>query len=145
MNICIDFDGTCVTHAFPDVGKDIGAVPVLKRLITNGHKLILFTMRGGKDLLPAVNWFAENGIKLFGINVNPDQKSWTDSPKAYGDLYIDDAALGMPLALNTNLSNRPYVDWYKVEKKLEERRCFDDKPEPIPNPPPIDIQKDVIR
>jgi len=28
MEICIDFDGTCVTHEFPKVGKDIGAVPV---------------------------------------------------------------------------------------------------------------------
>ena len=45
MEICIDFDGTCVTHDFPKVGKDIGAIPVLKKLIENGHNLILFTMR----------------------------------------------------------------------------------------------------
>lgn len=32
MDIVIDFDGTCVTHEFPLVGKDIGAVPVLKKL-----------------------------------------------------------------------------------------------------------------
>ena len=29
MDILIDFDGTCVAHEFPKVGKDIGAVPVL--------------------------------------------------------------------------------------------------------------------
>jgi hypothetical protein len=29
MYIVIDFDGTCVAHEFPKVGKDIGAVPVL--------------------------------------------------------------------------------------------------------------------
>ena len=45
MFIAIDFDGTCVTHDYPEVGKDIGAVPVLKRLIDAGHKLILHTMR----------------------------------------------------------------------------------------------------
>ena len=33
MEICVDFDGTCVTHEFPKVGKDIGAVPVLKKLV----------------------------------------------------------------------------------------------------------------
>jgi hypothetical protein len=33
MDICIDFDGTCVTHEFPNIGKDIGAIPVLKRKI----------------------------------------------------------------------------------------------------------------
>ena len=32
MIIAIDFDGTCVTHDFPRVGSDIGAIPVLKNL-----------------------------------------------------------------------------------------------------------------
>jgi len=41
----IDFDGTCVTHKFPKIGKEIGAVPVLKKLVEQGHRLILFTMR----------------------------------------------------------------------------------------------------
>ena len=45
MTINIDFDGTCVTHEFPNVGKSIGADKVLKRLVDNGHHLILFTMR----------------------------------------------------------------------------------------------------
>ncbi len=45
MIIAIDFDGTCVTHAFPKIGKDIGSVPVLKALTEQGHKIILFTMR----------------------------------------------------------------------------------------------------
>lgn len=34
--IGIDFDGTVVTHDFPKIGKNIGAVPILKRwLITD--------------------------------------------------------------------------------------------------------------
>jgi len=45
MIIAIDFDGTCVTHAYPKIGKDIGAVPVLKQLVQYGHQLILWTMR----------------------------------------------------------------------------------------------------
>ena len=48
MEIAIDFDGTCTTHEFPKIGKDIGAVRVLKRLINNGHNLILFTMRSDR-------------------------------------------------------------------------------------------------
>ena len=32
MTINLDFDGTCVTHAFPEVGKNIGAQRVLKKL-----------------------------------------------------------------------------------------------------------------
>lgn len=135
MEICIDFDGTCVTHEFPKVGKDIGAIPVLNRIADAGHNLILFTMRSdieevtsndygihkqaGNYLTDAVNWFKENNIKLYGINVNPSQTSWTKSPKAYGQLYIDDAALGCPLIYNPEISDRPFVDWTKVEEMLK--------------------------
>jgi hypothetical protein len=48
-------------------------------------------------LTDAVNWFKDNGIPLWGVNGNPEQRTWTDSPKAYCQLYIDDAGLGTPL------------------------------------------------
>lgn len=134
MEICIDFDGTCTTHDFPEVGKDIGAAPVLKKLVEAGHNLILFTMRSdvekvdtsnspelhpepGNYLTDAINWFNKNEIPLYGIQSNPTQKTWTTSPKAYGHLYIDDAALGCPLVYPMN-GNRPFVDWVEVEKIL---------------------------
>ena len=41
--IAIDFDGTVVTHAYPHMGMDAGAVPVLKELVANDCKLILYT------------------------------------------------------------------------------------------------------
>lgn len=119
--ICIDFDGTCVTHDYPDIGHDIGAFPVLKRLQAKGHKLILFTMRSGKELEYAVQCLALEGIELYGVNRNPSQDSWTKSPKAYGALYIDDAALGTPLIFDRAMSDRPFVDWKEVEKLLEQR------------------------
>lgn len=147
MDICVDFDGTCVTHEFPKVGKDIGAVPVLKKLVAKGHRLILFTMRSncenntgasacvpevhnGNFLDDAVNWFKENDIPLYGIQTNPTQYEWTSSPKAYGQLYIDDAALGCPLRWDIIthpdghyagppvMDGRPYVDWKGVEALL---------------------------
>lgn len=43
LTIAVDFDGTCVTHDYPAVRKDIGAIPVLKALVEAGHKLILYT------------------------------------------------------------------------------------------------------
>ena len=36
--IAVDFDGTCVTHEYPKVGRDIGAAAVLKDLVAAGHK-----------------------------------------------------------------------------------------------------------
>ena len=142
MDICIDFDGTCVTHDFPEVGKDIGAAPVLRRLVENGHRLILFTMRAdgqqeqmingykffaGDFLTQAVNWFKDNNIALYGIQRNPSQDQWTISPKAYGHLYIDDAALGCPLAFNPKLSSRQYADWHVIEWMLEDMAILSPK------------------
>ena len=133
MIIAIDFDGTCVTHDYPDVGKDIGAVPVLKELIKNGHHLMLWTMRGNKPvdgnrntLQDAVDWFKENNIPLWGINENPEQtlEGWTNSKKQYAQLYIDDAALGCPLKMDFNLSNRPFVDWSGVRTELKRMKII---------------------
>jgi hypothetical protein len=128
MIIGIDFYGTCVTHDYPEMGKDIGAVPVLKSLVDKGHKLILFTMRSDKEnadteqyLTDAANWFKENDIPLFGIQTNPTQHTWTNSPKAYCDLYIDDSALGCPIKYDTQLSAKPFVDWLVVQKLLEQK------------------------
>lgn len=121
MEIAVDFDGTCVTHDYPRVGKDTGAIPVLKALVQKGHKLILWTMRSGIGLEAAVNWFKENDIPLYGIQINPGQQSWTSSPKAYAQLYIDDAALGCYLKEDKDLSDRPFVDWPSVEVALKEK------------------------
>lgn len=143
MIIGIDFDGTCVTHEFPKVGKDIGAVPVLKALVENGHQLVLFTMRSdivnptgednelhlesGNYLTDAVDWFKWHQIPLYGIQTNPTQHTWTTSPKAYCHLYIDDAALGCPLIFsldNVNHEPRPFVDWVVVASMLKKMRVI---------------------
>lgn len=125
--IVVDFDGTVVTHEYPMMGKDIGSVPVLKELVAKGHQLILFTMRSdmgvksGKfksGLTDAVNWYKENDIPLFGIQTNPTQHEWTDSPKAYGQLIIDDAAAFAPLKLDLTHSNRPFIDWVIMRDEL---------------------------
>ena len=121
MIIAIDFDGTCVTHDYPDIGKDIGAIPVLKELVENEHDLILNTMRDGDELEEAIAWFNKNNIPLYGINYNPEQKYWTTSPKIYAHLYIDDSALGVPLIYPEENKKRPYVDWVKVKALLKEK------------------------
>ena len=141
ITINIDFDGTCVTHDFPRVGKEIGAVPVLKRLVENGHQLILFTMRSdrkdkketndptiqdvtGEFLTDAVNWFKKHDIPLYGIQTNPTQHNWTTSPKSYAELMIDDSSLGCPLRYDVDMSNRPFVDWEAVEEALENMKLL---------------------
>lgn len=122
--ICVDFDGTCVTHSYPYIGKEIGSEPILKRLTDAGHRLILFTMRSKTQLDEAVAWFSENNIPLFGVQTNPTQKSWTDSPKSYAELMIDDSALGCPLSSNPIYHDKPFVDWVKVEELLIEKQIL---------------------
>lgn len=140
MIIAVDFDGTCVTHEFPYVGKEIGAAEVLKELTDKGHKIILFTMRShpgeinqnrtiGGDIISndtlqdAIDWFKKHDIPLFGINENPTQKDWSSSPKPYAHIYIDDAALGVPLKKNS-LSEKPYVDWDIVKYHLHAKNIL---------------------
>lgn len=125
MTIAIDFDGTCVTHAYPDIGEEIGAAPVLKEMVKKGCKLILFTMRSNRlereYLEEAVRWFSKHDIPLYGIQQNPTQSTWTSSPKACAEMYIDDAALGVPLKVDRSISDRPFVDW-KIVRELLERK-----------------------
>ena len=118
MIIAIDFDGTCVTHEYPYVGKEIGAVPVLQELVQKGHKLLLWTMRSNKELEEAEAWFKDHGITLWASNKNPEQ-TWTTSNKQYAHIYIDDTALGCPLKYNPALSKRPFADWDKIRDYLQ--------------------------
>ena len=113
--IVLDFDGTVVKHRYPAVGEDIGAVPVLQRVVKNGHQLLLNTMRShisdnGDMLQPALDWFAANRLPLYGVNENPSQKVWTTSPKVYGNIYIDDAAMGAPLKIDDS-GAPPFINW----------------------------------
>ena len=117
MIIAVDFDGTCVTHEYPEVGKDVGAVDTLHELVAKGHKIMLWTMRSGKELDDAVEWFEQNDIPLWGINENPTQ-NWSPSHKQYAHLYIDDTALGCPLRHDSWMCKSPYVDWVKVRQYL---------------------------
>jgi hypothetical protein len=144
MVIAIDFDGTCVTNDFPIIGSDIGAVPILRKLIASGHKLILTTVRSdrvscaepsdktiqnvqGTFLTDAVNWFKKHEIPLYGVQKHPTQHEWTTSPKPYAQLYIDDCSLGCPIKEDTSISNLPFVDWEKVEKMLIEQHIINPK------------------
>lgn len=140
----IDFDGTCVEHDYPRIGNEIGAAKVLKKLVRDGNQVIVSTMRGSKQPLrqiqelhremvetgnyelfaafsdgsleEALNWFMHHDIVLYGIQTNPTQFTWTNSPKPYGNVIIDDISYGIPLVMPEG--KRPYVDWSMIEQML---------------------------
>jgi hypothetical protein len=129
MIIAIDFDGTIVEHKFPDIGREVpGAFRWMKEFQDAGARLILFTMRS--DLISehrsdeghkadqsflsnAVEFCRANGIEFWGVNCNPEQHTWTLSPKPYAHVYIDDAAFGCPLR-EAFQSKRQMADWSKI-------------------------------
>ena len=123
--VAIDFDGTIVKHRFPDIGDEVpGAIRCMKKLQSQGVRLILLTMRSdenaddGPYLSQAVDYCREQGIEFWAVNDNPEQPAWTSSRKVYAHQYIDDAATGCPLTQEPG--HRPYVDWSKVESLLSE-------------------------
>lgn len=128
MLVSVDFDGTCVTHMYPQTGFNIGAEVVLKELTNNGHSIICVSMRSdndkkrcGIDTLENIRlWFNENGIPLQDINDNKEQGSWTSSRKIYAHTYIDDQFLGAPLKHNKLVSERPFIDWIRASQMLYE-------------------------
>lgn len=125
MIIAVDFDGTLVRQDFPNISDEApGAFRVLRKLQADGHKLILHTMRSDcpqrKYLQEAVNYCRERGIEFWGVNRNPEQHTWTSSPKVYAQVYIDDLALGVPIKDGV-------VDWEQVEDLLGQHQlCLDD-------------------
>ena len=126
MIIAVDFDGTCVDHKYPAIGADVPeAVAYLRLIAGSGALLILWTMRsdgrpdGSNPLKDAVRWFEERRIPLWGVNINWDQKAWTDSPKVYANLYVDDAAFWCPLVEVPG--GRPYADWSIIGPSVLEK------------------------
>ena len=118
MIIAIDFDGTIVHHEYPRIGGEVPeAIDTIKHWVEKGHKIILWTMRSGKELEDAVSFLESHGVELWGINSNPTQESWTNSPKAYAQVYIDDAALGCPRTQYKD-QDRPSVHWAEVRRLM---------------------------
>lgn len=118
-DIAVDFDGTCVDHRYPNVGQTAPyAVEALQYLQNSGRKLYLYTVRGSNHIQAAINWFAIHGIRLNGIQENPYQKTWTNSPKICADLYIDDRAFGAPLIHPPGFHN-PVINWELILDKFK--------------------------
>lgn len=99
MTIAVDFDGTIVTHEYPNIGKEIPfAVQTLKMLQDDGHKLILWTVREGDLLRDAIQWCREKGLEFYAANKDyPEEEEQNNnhySRKLKADIWIDDRNIG---------------------------------------------------
>lgn len=96
--LAIDFDGTIVEDAYPSIGKPkLFAFDTLKKLESEGYRLILWTYRSGKTLDEAVEFCRKNGIEFYAVNSSFEGEVFdaeTQSRKIDADLFIDDRNLG---------------------------------------------------
>ncbi len=95
--IAVDFDGTIVQNAYPDIGKPIiFAFETLKKLQEEGNLLILWTYRSGNKLQEAVDFCKSNGIEFYAVNKSYPEEvmSGSISRKIHADLFIDDRNIG---------------------------------------------------
>lgn len=97
IKIAVDFDGTIVEHAYPEIGKEmLFAFQTLKELNKLGANLILWTFRTGKELEEAVEFCRKNGVEFYAVNKNYPEEIFdeTISRKINADIFIDDKNVG---------------------------------------------------
>jgi hypothetical protein len=98
LKIAVDFDGTIVEHQYPEIGKEIMfALQTLRALQEQGHQLILWTYRSGKELVDAVEYCRRNGVEFYAVNSSYPEEEFDedyDSRKIDADIFIDDRNIG---------------------------------------------------
>ncbi len=117
MTIAVDFDGTIVKHRYPEIGAELPfAVMTLKMLQKEGHRLILWTVREGKELEEAIAWCKERSLEFYAVNRDfPEEtkENTNYSRKLKADLFIDDRSFGgLP-------------DWGTIYHRINEGKAFD--------------------
>lgn len=99
MTIAVDFDGTIVENRYPAIGNEIPfATDTLKMLIREHHRVILWTVREGKEQQEAVEWCRKRGVEFYAVNKDyPEETKESNhvySRKLKADLFIDDRNIG---------------------------------------------------
>ena len=119
MLIAVDFDGTIVEHKYPAIGKELPfAIETLKKLQSERHKLILWSVREGQLLDDAIAFCREHGLEFYAVNRDyPEEEKEQNnhfSRKLKVDLFIDDR----------NLGGLP--DWGMIYEMVSKRLSYED-------------------
>ena len=91
--IAVDFDGTIVEDAYPDIGKPkLFAFDTLKRFKEDGHRLILWTYRSGQRLKEAVEFCKKNGIEFYAVNQSFPEEELNDDRSRKINAVLNDGS-----------------------------------------------------
>lgn len=95
MTIAVDFDGTIVRDRYPEIGSEIPfATQTLKMLQSEHHRIILWTVREGRELEKAIEWCRRHGLEFYAVNKDYEEETHATSRKLKADLFIDDRQVG---------------------------------------------------
>lgn len=125
LTIAVDFDGTIVENRFPKIGKPIlFAIETLKKLQEEGHQLILWTYRTGKELQEAVEFCSSKGIQFYTVNKSyPEEKfDHSISRKIQADIFIDDRNIGGLLGWGEVYQKLTNSSSLKDEKRIKKEK-----------------------
>lgn len=119
MNIAVDFDGTIVEHRYPEIGKERPfATATLRKLIEDGHRLILWSVREGELLEQAVEWCKKRGVVFYAVNrdfeEDTPERNTSYSRKLKVQMFIDDR----------NVGGLP--DWGAIYQIISKRITYDE-------------------
>ena len=127
MIIAVDFDGTIVEHKYPAIGRELPfAIETLRKLQSERHKLILWTVREGVLLEEALSFCRERGLEFYAVNRDyPEEERDRNnhfSRKLKADVFIDDR----------NLGGLP--DWGRIYDMIHNGQTWQDYISPAPSP-----------
>jgi hypothetical protein len=95
--IAVDFDGTIVHNAYPEIGEPKPEViAALLEEQRRGAKLILWTCRRDKLLTEAVYWCKAHGLTFAAVNEGLSETEALyggETRKVFADEYWDDRAV----------------------------------------------------
>lgn len=97
LTIAVDFDGTIVENKYPGIGRPVlFAFETLKKLQEEGHHLILWTYRSGRELEEAVEFCKSKGLIFYAVNKSYPEEIFEESlsRKIQADVFIDDRNIG---------------------------------------------------
>ena len=97
MIIAVDFDGTIVEDAYPEIGEPmLFAVDTLLEMQRARHQLILWTTRKGDKLDEAIKWCKDQGIEFYAVNKSYPEEliKGEASRKVNCDIFISSRNVG---------------------------------------------------
>jgi len=150
MTVLLDYDGTCVEHVWPGIGRcNFGCIEVIDKLQRSGHDIVLNTMRcefGDDSLEKALAWFDQawahlnpsnrfvmHGADAVGFDLAPIQSTATKLQPPAWDLdqylkdqviFIDDQSRGVPLKRAVMIPGL-MVDWDEIDRQLEKAGVYE--------------------